>query len=93
VDFEWDDAKAAANEAKHGISFDDAISAFRDPQVVLVDATRDADGETRMKVIGRIEGKLFVVVFTERGQVRRIISARRANGKEERIYGDRESEA
>jgi uncharacterized DUF497 family protein len=61
--------------------------------VILLDATRDRDGEARLRAIGRIEERLFVVVFTERGSMTRIISARRANRKEERIYDHRESEA
>ena len=93
MDFEWDPAKDEANQAKHIISFEDAIAIFADTGLVLLDATHESDGEARTKGIGRIEGKSFVVVFTERGEVKRIISARRANRKEERIYGDRESEA
>jgi uncharacterized DUF497 family protein len=93
VDFEWDDAKDRSNRAKHAISFDEAIAVFADPDVVVLDVSRSQDGETRLKAIGLIEGELLVVVFSERGRVTRIISARRANRNEERSYGDRESKA
>ncbi len=85
--FEWDDAKAASNEAKHGISFRTAVEVFLDPRAVVVDATHPDDQERRAKVIGRIGAKLYSVVFTMRGVVARIISARRTNKPEDRIYG------
>lgn len=91
MDFEWDDAKDQANEAKHGITFAEAIAVFADPGHVVLDASREEDSETRSKAIGQIEGVLFVVVFTRRGSVTRIISARRANRREERSYGDDKS--
>lgn len=92
MDFEWDAAKDQSNHAKHSISFEEAIAIFADSDVIVLDATHGEDEETRLKAIGRIEGKLFVVVFTQRGKLKRIISARRANRTEERIYGDRESQ-
>jgi len=58
-----------------------------DPAVVVIDVTRSKDDEGRSKAIGRIDGRLFVTIFTMRGSVKRIISARRANRKEERTYG------
>ena len=87
TDFEWDDAKAEANLAKHGIPFDEAAAVFVDPLCIVIDATRASDGEERQKVIGTIAGRVFTVVFVTRGDVCRIISARRANAKEERAYG------
>jgi uncharacterized protein len=89
TDFEWDEDKAARNFAKHGISFEAAVAAFADPNVLRLDTTRKDDGEIREKVIGLIEGRLFSVVFTLRGNAARIISARRANKGEEKSYGDR----
>jgi len=57
-----------------------------DPGMVEFDASHEGDAEVRQKAVGLIEGKLFVVVFTDRGGVCRIISARRANTKERRAY-------
>ena len=93
MNFEWDDRKDLANQDKHGISFGEAISIFVDPEVVILDAAHEEDDEARSKAIGQIEGRLFVVVFTDRQTARRIISARRANRKEERAYAEREDEA
>jgi uncharacterized DUF497 family protein len=51
------------------------------------DASHAADAERRRKVVGLIEGRLFTVVYTQRGAVIRLISARRSNAKETRCYG------
>jgi uncharacterized protein len=48
---------------------------------------RDADGEARRKAIGLIEGRVFTVVYVQRGEAIRIISARRANATERKVYG------
>lgn len=93
MEFEWDSAKDEANREKHSISFGEAIAVFGDPAAIVLDATRTSDTEIRLKAIGSIDGRLFVVVFTVRGSVTRIISARRANRKEERTYGDSQSHA
>ncbi len=83
-DFEWDEAKAASNLAKHGISFDEVIHVFDDPGHVLYETAREVDREDRFKAVGLI-GASF---FTGRGGARRIISGRRANRNEERRYAD-----
>jgi uncharacterized protein len=84
--FEWDDAKAASNFAKHRIRFEVAVRVFSDRAQAALDASRAADGEVRRKAVGLIEGRLFTVVYTERHGVVRIISARRSNAKERRAY-------
>ncbi len=93
MEFEWDADKDQSNRAKHGVSFSEAIAVFADPDIVLIDASREQDNERRTKAIGQIEGRLFVVVFTERGRAIRLISARRTNRVEEESYGRRQSEA
>jgi hypothetical protein len=55
-----------------------------------IDTTRATDDETREKIIGHIDGRLFTIVFTMRDTVVRIISARRSNASERKRYGDRE---
>jgi uncharacterized protein len=85
--FEWDDAKAAGNLAKHGVPFEYATRVFLDPQQVAFDASRATDQEARRKAVGVIDGKLFAVVYTDRGDVCRIISGRRVNAMEQRAYG------
>ena len=86
---EWDANKAASNVVKHGISFASALKVFQDPSLLIVTAAREGDGEERRKAIGRIGDRIFTVVFVERGGVVRMISARRSNTPEERLYADR----
>jgi len=85
--FDWDDSKAGANIAKHGVSFDYAARIFLDAARVDLDVSRANDGELRRKAVGMIEGRIFAVVYTERKSAIRIISARRCNDKESRQYG------
>ncbi|MFZ2872832.1 BrnT family toxin [Zavarzinia sp.] len=85
--FDWNDAKAEINAAKHGITFPSAARVFLDARRVIVPTIRAEDGEDRFKVVGAIEGKLYVVVFTMRGDICWLISARRTNTQEDRIYG------
>ena len=86
VRFEWDDAKRHANLAKHAIDFLDVPEMFRGLMLVGTDERRDY-GETRQIGFGFIRGKLMAVAFTERkpGTIR-IISARKANTREEKHY-------
>lgn len=86
-DFEWDDAKAASNLAKHSVPFAYAARIFLDPQAIDIDTSRLGDGEKRRKIIGLIEGRIYSVVYTEREDSIRLISARQCNAKEERLYG------
>lgn len=87
--FEWDEAKAAANVAKHGLPFEEAVAVFADAARADFDASHAEDGEARRKVVGSLEGRLVTVVYTVRGDALRIISARRSNAKEARRYADR----
>ncbi len=86
--FVWDAAKAEANLAKHGVRFEEAASVFADPLFVLVDASRR--NEAREAVIGfDSTGRLLYVVHIEVDATYIcIISARRAEPIEERIYAD-----
>ena len=90
--FEWDPEKAAENAAKHGISFDQAIKAFDDPDAVFIEDLEHSEGEIREKLLGLAdEAGIVLVVFTERhGDVYRIISAREATRKEKRFYAKNE---
>ncbi len=85
-EFEWDDCKAASNVAKHGVPFPYATRVFLDADVIDFDASQPGDGEVRRKAVGMVEGRLFTVVYTTRESVTRIISARRCNAKEARLY-------
>jgi len=86
VRFEWDEAKRDVNLAKHGIDFVDVPEMFRGLMLVGADERKDY-GETRQIGFGFIHGRLMVIAFTERkpGLIR-IISARKANRREETYY-------
>lgn len=85
-EFEWDRAKAAANEKKHGVRFEHAVRAFEDPfALVELDESEDY-GEDRFLLTGQVLDGILVVVYTERGERVRIISAREATEYERRNY-------
>lgn len=87
--FEWDDRKAAANLAKHNVSFQDVTLVFDDVHAIhIVDHSLDY-GEERFICIGMANGIIFYVAYTERRDVVRLISARKATRLEQRAY-DRE---
>ena len=86
--FEWDDRKAAQNVAKHGIPFEYAARVFLDPQRLDSEDTRRDYSEERWLTFGKIEGRLFAVAYTPRGAVIRLISARKANEREQRKYDE-----
>ena len=89
--FEWDEAKASANQAKHGVSFPDAAHVFDDLSRLEWFDDREDYGEDRFVTIGLVEGREIVVVYTMRGDSRRLIMARRATQRErEEYYGRRE---
>ena len=79
--FEWDEAKSDECLQRRGFDFAYAVRIFQSPRLERVD-DRQPYGEERFQVLGRIEGALYVVVYTHRGPVRRIISARRARLEE-----------
>lgn len=84
--FEWDEAKRKANIAKHGIDFRDVPEMFTSLMLVGSDVRKDY-GETRKIGFGFVRGRLMAVAFTERAPNSiRIISARKANKREEAHY-------
>ena len=84
--FEYDPRKAQANWQKHGISFAEAEFVFFDP-LAIHDIDPDATSEDRFIAVGMgNSGRLLVVVYTMRSDAVRLISARRATGKETKAY-------
>lgn len=84
--FAWDRRKAAANLRKHGVGFKTACEVFFDPFVSFVDS-EVVDSEDRERVIGMTAGwELVVVVYVDRGDSIRLISARSATRKERQTY-------
>jgi uncharacterized DUF497 family protein len=86
--FEWDPAKAASNIRKHGVSFDEAVTVFRDPFAFIFDDTTHSEQEHREIIIGMSTlRRMILVCFVERLEdVVRIISARPATRQEIKDY-------
>ena len=80
--FEWDDEKDRANQAKHGVSFDNAKAVFSDRSVWEVIDARFDYGEERILSVGMAGAQLLAVANTQHGETCRIISARRATKRE-----------
>ena len=86
MDFEWDKAKSEACFQERGFNFAYAVQVFFDPDRIVHADNRHSYGEDRYQVMGRIEQRLFLVVYTRRQHATRIISARKANLREVRHY-------
>ena len=86
MNFEWDETKSERCYSERGFDFAYAAHAFLDHQRHIQADTRHSYGEDRYRCLGKIEGRLFVVVFTPRNGTIRIISARKANQREVQIY-------
>ena len=83
--FEWDSEKAELNWQKHTVDFEEAAKVFDDPNRIEQFDTEHSGEEERWITVGMVSRILFVV-YTERGEVIRLISARKANTKERRDY-------
>lgn len=83
--FEWDARKSRANLRKHHIDFEAAKRIFDGPRLEKIDERRNY-GERRIIAVGAVDDVVIVVVYTERREARRLISARKANGKERIAY-------
>jgi uncharacterized DUF497 family protein len=88
--FEWDEAKALANEQKHNVTFYEAIGVFSDPNALTIFDAYHSNTEDRYITIGfSTTAHILVVVYTERHTTIRLISARRATPAECRQYEQR----
>lgn len=85
MDFEWDEAKRLANLEKHGVDFRVAAFIFEGPVCEAPDGREDY-GEERLKAVGRDGEATYIVVYTWRGERRRIISAWKAGRHERQQY-------
>jgi len=86
IEFEWDNVKARDNLLKHGVSFEFAAKAFRDPFGIEWIDDREDYGEVRTVLLGMADGTILVVVYTERETRIRLIPARRATKNEQDTY-------
>jgi uncharacterized DUF497 family protein len=85
--FEWSEQKRLENLSKHGIDFVDAKEIWQG-EVLEVPSEQQEHGEQRHIAYGMLEGRIIAVVFTWRGNARRLISARRARRHERQDYQD-----
>lgn len=87
MQFEWDETKADQNYAKHGVDFVLGARILLDPRKVTLPTYPGNDPE-RWLALGEYEGRIYVVVYTARGDKYRIISVRVANHDEARNYAN-----
>lgn len=89
--YQWDPSKAKSNLRKHGVSFADAVGVFEDENAVTIEDEHPS--ESRFITIGRdFLRRILVVVYTFRGVIIRIISARKATARERKIYEEQNEE-
>jgi uncharacterized DUF497 family protein len=93
--FEWDPRKAEANAAKHGVTFDDAVTVFLDPNALDGPDLHHSSAESRYRRLGRsADGLVLMVAHTRRrsgdAEAIRIISARRASRRERAAYASKD---
>jgi uncharacterized DUF497 family protein len=87
LEFEWDEDKAASNQKKHRVTFEEASTVFADPLAAIFEDEAHSEEEQREIIIGHsADDQILLVSFTERAGAIRIISARRATKRERRDY-------
>jgi uncharacterized DUF497 family protein len=86
MNFEWDSNKSDACFYERGFDFAYVVRAFSDLDRVVREDTRYVYGEDRYQLMGKIDQRLFVIVYTPRNNALRIISARKANQREIQNY-------
>ena len=93
MDFEWDPEKAASNFDAHGVTFDEAATAFADPLAITKHDPDHSEDENRFILVGHTtQGSLVVVIHVDRDGTTRLISARVATARERRVYEDGEAD-
>ena len=93
--FEWDPRKAEANAAKHGVTFDNVVTVFLDPDALDGPDLQHSSTESRFRRLGRsADGRVLIVAYTLRrsgdAETIRIISARRASSRERTAYASKD---
>jgi len=92
LEFEWDDEKAERNLRKHAFSFEDAVRAFEDDYFFELGLEVSPDGEIRKQAVAMSGVRIVAIVHAERNRRIRIISARKANRRERKIYAENRPE-
>lgn len=90
IKFEWDENKNTINKRKHGISFEEAQTVFRDEEALLIDDPDHSQEEERFIILGFSEKANLLVVchcYRASDSIIRLISARKATRTEQGYYG------
>jgi hypothetical protein len=91
MSYDWDPNKAKENQKKHGVRFADAVAVFEDENAITIEDEHES--EDRFITIGRdFLRRILVVVYTFRGLIIRLISARKATAREKKIYEEQQNE-
>jgi uncharacterized DUF497 family protein len=91
MSYEWGSKKASENQKKHGVRFADAAAVFEDENAITIED--ELESEDRFITIGRdFLRRILVVVYTFRGLIIRIISARKATAREKKMYEEQNEE-
>lgn len=91
MQYEWDPDKARSNHRKHRVKFADAVGVFEDENAITIEDEHES--EDRFITIGRdFLSRILVVVYTFRGVIIRIISARKATAREKKEYKEQQNE-
>jgi uncharacterized protein len=85
---EFDPAKRALTFETRGVDMEDAPLIFAADNITFEDGRKDY-GERRMTTVGILRNRMIILVWTQRGRARRIISMRKANDREKELYGKR----
>ena len=89
MDFGWDETKNRSNLRKHGLDFVAIFGAFDDRFRMVVPDERHDYGEKRYNMLASLDGRVHHITFTERGEMIWLISARKANKREQKRYASR----
>lgn len=88
MDIEFDEEKRRQTLEHRGLDFADAQELFEGPEFTSLDDREDY-GEERFQTVGLLSERLVMVIWTPRGEARRIISMRKCNAREQRKFGRR----
>jgi uncharacterized DUF497 family protein len=88
VEITYDPGKRAATITERGIDFEDARGVFSGRKLTVPDLRKDY-GESRLRTVGYLAGRMVMVVWTPRGEARHIISMRKCNEREQKAYRQR----
>lgn len=89
--FEWDEAKRRLNLKNHKVDFEEARLVFEDAFALETLETRFSYGEERWAIVGAAAGRMLAVVYVERNEINRIISARPATRQEISAYAEQQN--